>query len=159
MGLDLRQEMARLVAAALAPSQLGETDGGLGDGHGREGRELPGHGVELVLRLAPGAPPQERLRVVAPAVGQGGGGLPALEELADATEPLQGAVEVAHLLAGREHVATGLPRRFQVVELARQGRGRGLVQPPQALFDVPLGHESKALEGQGHGHDVRAGAA
>jgi hypothetical protein len=42
-----------------------------------------------------------------------------------------------------------------VVELPRQGRGRGLVQPPHPFVDLPLGHECEALEGQGHGHDVR----
>ena len=69
----------------------------------------------------------------------------AAAERLDLAAPLRGAAEVAHLLAGADQVAAGPARGAQVLVLAAERRGGGLVEAAHARGDLAVRDQRRAL--------------
>jgi hypothetical protein len=74
-------------------------------------------------------------------------GVHAVAEAFDLLTPLVGAVEVAHTLARRHHQAAGPRRRCEVLVLAGERGGCGLVEAPQTLGDLAPFDVDRAFSG------------
>ena len=148
------EQPARLVQEALAPAQLGQPDHPVGDAVGMDVGQRAEVGAQLRLRRAPVAAPDEDVRVVRAAGGEGEPVRPLLAEALDVLAPLRRALEVAHPLAGVDEVAAAARDGVEVVELAGDG-GRGrLVQAAHPFLDLALAHVGQPFEPERHHLDV-----
>ena len=148
------EQPAGLLEQTLAPAQLGQPDHPVGDAMGVDVGQRAQVGAQLGLRRAPVTAPDEDVRVVRTARGEGEPVRPLLAEALDVLAPLRGALEVADPLAGVDEVAAAARDRVEVVELAGDG-GRGrLVQPAHALFDLALADVGQPFQRERHHLDV-----
>ena len=115
---------------------------------GRCAAQVLGRLGELPLGLGPAPLPGQHRAVVRPAgAGDEVDPHPAAE-LLDLAAPLPGALVVAHPLARVEQQATGPPRGHDLLVLARQRRGGGLVEAAHAVRGLTFVHQRHALDGE-----------
>ena len=145
VALGLGEQRQSVVVAALAAPQFAEAHDGVRAPRGPRRRQLLERGDQHPLRLVPLAAPGEHGAVVGLAHPRHEADVEAAAERLDLPAPLGGALEVAHPLAGGDQVAAGPACGAQVLVLAPERRGGGLVEAAHARGDLAVRHQRGAL--------------
>ena len=149
------EQIRGLVVTSLAAAQFSQPCVGLG--HSR--RSGLGQGdsglLELLFGMRPVAVEHQESAVVRTADPDGEVGTELRRHRLHLLAPLRRSVEVAHPLAGVDHVAEGPRGGDAFGDLARRGCQARLVEASHPCLHGAFGHEGQTLEGQADEHQIR----